>query len=206
MKVSVSILKLEDKNELKVIENSNPDYIHIDVMDGEFVNNTSFPYKEVETLVDGFNYDVHLMVNDVKKYIDDFKNINPKYITFHVEVGNTLDLINYLKDKNIKVGLAINPRTDIEEVIPYLGYIDLVLVMSVEPGQGGQKFIMDTIDRIDKLYEYRKDKDLNFEISVDGGINDETIKYVSKCDIVVSGSYVTNGDYEEKILKLRGVL
>ena len=206
MKISVSILNLDDKNELKNIENSNPDYIHIDVMDGEFVNNTSFPYNEIKGIVDGFNYDVHLMVKDVKEYIDDFKNINPKYITFHLETGNTFDIIEYIKEKKIKVGIAINPETDIEELIPYLSYIDLALVMSVEPGRGGQKFIMKTIDKIDKLYEYREEKNLDFKISVDGGINDETIKYVSKCDIVVSGSYVTNGDYEDKILKLRGLI
>ena len=206
MKVSVSILNIEDKNIIKEIESCNPDCIHIDVMDGNFVEGVSFPYDKVKDIVDDFNYDVHLMVNDVRKYVDDFKKINPKYITFHIEIGDTLNLINYIKEQNIKVGLAINPTTELNHIIPFLKYVNLVLVMSVEPGKGGQKFIMDSADKINALYEYRKENNLDFEISVDGGINDETINYVSNCDMVVSGSYVTNGNYKEKILKLRGVL
>mgnify|MGYP003295326974 CR=1 FL=1 len=206
MKVSVSILDLEDKTKLKVLENCHPYFIHIDVMDGNFVSNKVNSYEEVKEYVDNFNYDIHLMVNDVEEYVDNFKNINPKFITFHIEVGNTLELINYVKNKNIKVGLAINPTTDLSEIIPYLNYIDLVLVMSVNPGYGGQKFITDSVTKIEKLYKYRKENNLNFLISVDGGINDETVKLVSKCDMVVSGSFVTKGDFLEKISILRGEL
>ena len=206
MKVSVSVLNLKEKNKLKEIENCHPDFIHIDVMDNKFVDNFSYPIEEVKDIVDDFNYDVHLMVNDVKKYVDDFKTINPKSITFHVELDNTLELINYIKKQNIKVGLALNPKTDIKLIYPYLNLVDLVLVMSVEPGKGGQEFIMSSLDKINNLYEYRKKYNLNYEISVDGGVNDKTIKYLNLCDIVVSGSFVTNGDFENKINILRGEL
>ncbi len=206
MKTSVSILSLKEKDRIKEIESYKPDYIHIDVMDGLFVPNVSFPYHEIKPYLNSYNYDVHLMVQDPIKYIDCFKNIDPKYITFHIEVGNTLDYINYLKDLNIKVGLAINPKTDVKELYPYLDKVDLVLVMSVEPGLGGQEFIMNSIDKINDLYNYRLNNNLNFIISVDGGVNDLTIKYLKECDMVVSGSYVVlNENIKHALDILRGV-
>ena len=206
MKISVSILGLKEKNKLLEIENSKPDYVHIDVMDGDFVSNKSFPIDEVNCLIDDYNYEVHLMVNDVKKYIDDFEKINPEIIIFHIEVDDTPQLIKYVKEKNIKVGLAINPNTEVEKLYPYLDLIDLVLIMSVEPGKGGQAFMMSSIDKIEKLYNHRKINNLNFKISVDGGVNNTNIKYLKKCDIIVSGSYITSGDYKNKIEILRGEL
>jgi ribulose-phosphate 3-epimerase len=204
MKISVSILNLENKKDLPVLEQSNVDFVHIDVMDGSITDRSSFPIDEVKSIVDDFNYDVHLMVNDVKKYVDEFKQINPKYITFHLEVSNTDEYIKYIKDNNIKVGIAIYPETDIEELYPYLNNIDLVLLMSVPIGMGGQKFIPNTINKINKLYDYREKNNLDFKISVDGGVTDEVIKSLNKCDIVVSGSFITNGDYKKQVSKLRG--
>ncbi|MBR1718106.1 MAG: ribulose-phosphate 3-epimerase [Bacilli bacterium] len=206
MKISVSILNLKEKNRIKEIELHRPDYIHIDVMDGIFVDNISCLYNDIKNYLNDYNYDVHLMVDDVKKYIDEFKLINPKYITFHVETNNVDDNINYLKKLGIKVGLAINPNTDIKLLLPYLDKIDLVLVMSVQAGYGGQEFIMDSIDRINTLYKYRIKNNLSYKISVDGGINDKTIKYVENADIVVSGSYViNNSDIDSALNVLRGV-
>ena len=206
MKTSVSILSLKEKDRIKEIESYNPDYIHIDVMDGLFVPNVSFPYDEIKPYLNNYNYDVHLMVNNPIKYIDDFKNINPKYITFHIEIGNTIDYINYLKNLNIKVGLAINPDTDISTLYPYLDKVDLVLIMSVFPGKGGQEFIMSSIDKIDDLYNYRLNNNLDFIISVDGGVNKDTRRYLDKCDMVVSGSYVVNNEnITDAIDVLRGV-
>lgn len=208
MKVSVSILSIKKENNLKElvkkIESNNPDFIHIDVMDGEFVEDTSFTYNETKDILDDYNYDVHLMVKDPIKYINDYVNINPKYITFHIEIGNTLEYIDYIKNKNIKVGIAINPNTDLNMLYPYLDKVDLVLLMGVEPGRGGQEFIMNTVNKIDKLYSYRKLNNLNYLISVDGGVSDKTISLLQKCDIVVSGSYVTNNEYNEAINTLRG--
>lgn len=208
MKVSVSILSIKKENNLKElvkkIESNNPDFIHIDVMDGEFVEDTSFTYNETKDILDDYNYDVHLMVKDPIKYINDYVNINPKYITFHIEIGNTLEYIDYIKNKNIKVGIAINPNTDLNMLYPYLDKVDLVLLMGVEPGRGGQEFIMNTVNKIDKLYSYRKLNNLNYLISIDGGVSDKTISLLQKCDIVVSGSYVTNNEYNEAINTLRG--
>ncbi len=206
MKISVSILNLKEKNKIKDIEKHNPDFIHIDVMDGEFVDNIACSYDSIKDYLDNYNYDVHLMVTNPRKYIDEFKLINPKYITFHVETSDVLDNINYLKSLGIKAGLAINPETDLSKLTPYLDKVDLVLVMSVKPGHGGQEFITNSIDRINTLYEYRTNNNLNYMISVDGGINASTIKYVDKCDIAVSGSYVVNNDNVDEALNvLRGV-
>lgn len=207
MEISGSILDLnpKTKKEVSKLKISGLDYIHLDVMDGKFVSNVSLPYDEVVNLIDSTQkLDVHLMVEDVEKYIDDFSNINPEYITFHLEVGNTLELIQKIKDKNIKVGLSIKPNTDLKAIQLYLNLIDLVLVMSVEPGYGGQKFIENTISRIDKLYQYRKENNLNFKIEVDGGINNQNISKLKKCDMVVVGSYITKGNYIEQIKKIRG--
>lgn len=206
MKTSVSILNLKEKSNIKNIEAHNPDFIHVDVMDGLFVNNIACPYNEIKNYLSDFNYDVHLMVQDVKSYINDFKNIKPKYITFHVETDNILSNIDYIKSLGIKVGLAINPNTSLDKLYPYLDKIDLVLVMSVYPGLGGQQFIMNSVDRINNLYNYRLEHNLDFKISVDGGINDLTIDYVKNADIVVSGSYVVNNsNIDDALKKLRGV-
>lgn len=209
MELAGSILDLNPKTKEEVLklQNSGLDYIHLDVMDGKFVPNTSLPYDEVVNLIDSNQkLDVHLMVEDVEKYIDDFSNINPEYITFHLEVGNTLEFIQKLKVKNIKAGLSIKSNTNLDEIKPYLNLIDLVLVMSVEPGFGGQKFLENTLSRIDKLYQYRKENQLQYKIEVDGGINDQNIYKLEKCDMIVVGSFITRGNYSEQIQKLRGEL
>lgn len=210
MEIACSLLDLNPKTKeelLKLIAN-DLDYIHLDIEDGKFVPNTVFPYEQVANIiVDNQKYDVHLMVNDVKKYIDEFSKINPEYITFHLEVKNTLENIYYIKGKNIKVGIAINPNTTIEKLKPYLELIDLVLVMSVEPGYGGQTFIEDSLDKIEKLYYYRKEHNLKFKIEVDGGVNDKIIPKLNKCDIIVVGSFITKGDYQTQVSKIkRGIL
>lgn len=208
MKIAGSILGIKNKTKEKIelFANSGIDYIHLDVMDNIFVNNFSLPFNEVEEIIGNHIYDVHLMVADVKSYIDEFKNINPEFITFHLETANVLENINYLKSLGIKVGLSIKPNTKLENIFPYLSLIDLVLVMSVEPGFGGQQFIADSLDRINKLYEYRKDNNLDFKIEIDGGINIDNISKLNKCDIVVVGSYITNGNYKEQVLKLKEVV
>lgn len=207
MELSGSILDLTPKTREEVLklQNSGLDYIHLDVMDGKFVPNISLPYDEVIDLISSNQkLDVHLMVEDVEEYIDNFSNINPEYITFHLEVGNILKLIQKIKSKNIKVGLSIKPNTDLEEIKPYLSFIDLVLVMSVEPGYGGQKFLENTISRIEELYQYKVQNKLSFKIEVDGGINDQNIFNLKKCDMIVVGSFITKGNYSEQIKKLRG--
>ena len=196
MKTSASFLTIDNIDNVNKLVNCDIDYLHLDIMDGIFVNNKN----EVLDVPHIKPLDIHLMVSDVYKYIDKYKTLNPLYITFHYETGvDILSVINYIKKFNIKVGLSIKPSTKVEEIIPYLPYLDLVLVMSVEPGKGGQSFIMDSIDKIKKLKELKG----NYVIEVDGGINDSTIKYVSNADIVVVGSYITSGNYEERIKNLK---
>lgn len=196
MKISASFLTIDNIDNVNKLVACDIDYLHLDIMDGVFVDNKN----EVVSVTNKKPLDIHLMVSDVYKYIDIYKKLNPLFITFHYEaVTDILEAINYIKKFNIKVGLSIKPTTKVEEIIPYLPYLDLVLVMSVEPGYGGQSFIMDTVDKIKKLKELKG----NYLIEVDGGINDNTINLVSDADIVVVGSYITSGDYSERIKKLK---
>ena len=201
--IAVSILGIkEDKlNNYKKIDNTSCDYIHLDVMDGVFVENKvdfDFNYDFNKKL------DIHLMVKNVEEYINKYKVLNPYFITFHIEVEEDIDkLIKILKDNNIKVGISIKPNTDINLLNKYLSYIDLVLVMSVEPGRGGQKFIEESTNKINYLKDLREKNNYTYLIEVDGGINKDTINKVSNADIKVVGSYITNSDdYENKIKTL----
>lgn len=208
MKLSASILNIKEEKQKEVEKLSNEDinYIHVDVMDGIFVENTTYSYNEFESILSLSNKpkDVHLMVSDVKKNIDLYSNLNPEFITFHYEaISDISSVINYIKSKNIKVGLSIKPSTDVNEIIDYLPYVDLVLVMSVEPGKGGQEFIENSVNKINDLYKIREIQNLNFLIEVDGGINPDTIKKCENCDIVVVGNYITSRDYKEAINNLK---
>ncbi len=205
MKISASFLSIKNdlKENIEKLDKTTIDYLHLDIMDGKFVNNTTYNIDEIIYLLKNTikPKDVHLMVSDVLKYIDDFKSINPEYITFHLEaVSNPNKIITYLKENKIKVGLALKPKTKVETILPYLSQIDLVLVMSVEPGYGGQKFISDIIPKIELLKELKAQNNYNYVIEVDGGINIETIKQIKGADIVVVGSYITDSeDYQKQI-------
>jgi len=190
-------------NKVKEIDNLNIDYVHLDIMDGKFVVNKTKGFKEIFDYVSNIEHklDIHLMVKDVKKYIDKYALLNPEYITFHLEaVDNPNEIIDYIKSKNIKVGMSIKPNTDIEELGDYLNKIDLVLVMTVEPGKGGQYIINDCIEKVDELRLLKNAYNYKYLIEVDGGINDKTIEDCLNSDIVVVGSYITNSNnYKEKI-------
>lgn len=210
MKVSASFLSIKDniKSNINVLDKSTIDYLHLDIMDGKFVQNKTFNIDEIKDLLSDTTKpkDVHLMVSDIKKYIDDFSTLNPEYITFHFEATyDSEEIIEYIKSKNIKVGISIKPHTSIKSIISYLPLVDLVLIMSVEPGMGGQTFIEEVVSKIDFLNKLREDnKDYNYVIEVDGGINDETIKLCSNADIIVVGSFITDSNnYQEQIDKLK---
>lgn len=210
MKISASILDIKEPKQLEVMKLSNLDidYIHLDVMDGVFVENKTLSLSEFENIIrfSSKPIDVHLMVSDVKKYIDDYFKLNPEYITFHYEaVSDVIGVINYIKEKRIKVGLSIKPNTEINEIINYLNYVDLVLLMSVEPGRGGQSFIGEVKDKIDLLHQIKNKEGYNFIIEVDGGINNETIKLCKNADMCVVGSYITKNDYEASVSELRKI-
>lgn len=199
MKLALSVLQIKDEEKLKSIKFLDVDYIHLDIMDGIFVPNKTDDISDIiKTL--GKPIDVHLMVSDVISYINKYALLHPEFITFHVEaVEDPIEVINYIKSKNIKAGISIKPNTSIDEIKDYLDLVDLVLVMSVEPGYGGQKYLDSATNKINELKAYNG----KFKIEVDGGINDETIKNVTSCDMVVVGSYITNGDYETQIKKIK---
>ncbi len=205
MKVAVSFISsLEDESKtIKLIDKSQADYIHIDIMDGIFVPVKNYDYKQIREWVSGIDkpLDIHLMVKEPLNIIKEYSKLKPFYITFHQEATKyPMTIINYLKEHHIKVGMAINPETSIDNIKPYLKYIDLVLIMSVEPGYGGQKFLPEVLNKVNKLKALQAN--YNFKISIDGGINDETIKQVNT-DIVVSGSYICKSlNYNEQINKL----
>lgn len=208
MDISVSILSIKDdiKNNIDKLDQLNINYIHLDIMDGIFVPNKTWNIEDIKPLISNINkpLDVHLMVDDINTYIDSFSTINPSFITFHYEASdNIIDTINYIKSKGIKVGMAIKPNTKVDEIYQYLPLLDLILVMSVEPGMGGQQFMLPSIDKLNKLKQYRIDNNLNYKIEVDGGINNDTINLVRNADIIVVGSYITNNNYQESINILR---
>lgn len=208
MKISASFLSIKDnlKENIEILDKTNIDYLHLDIMDGEFVNNKTYSIDEIKNLLSNTNKakDVHLMVSDVVKYINEFKTLNPEFITFHLEAtNNPNEIISYLKQMNIRVGISIKPNTSVDTILSYLNDIDLILIMSVEPGLGGQEFIKDVVSKIDYLKKLKKEKNYNYVIEVDGGINDQTINYCQNADIVVVGSYITNSDnYQTQVDKL----
>lgn len=211
MKVSPSILACDFsilKEEIDSIVNKS-DYLHIDVMDGHFVPNITFGpglVKDIRKHYD-ITFDVHLMLSNPIDYIEQFALAGSDIITFHLESNShILDTIKKVKSFNKKVGLSINPKTNVDELIPFLNEIDLVLVMSVEPGFGGQSFDLNSVEKISKLKQLKSKLNLDFEIEVDGGINDQTISLVKNAgvDVVVAGSYIFNSNNrEEKINSLK---
>ena len=206
MKLSVSILSAIDRIQcIEKLNQTNIDYFHIDVMDGIFVNNYQLPIEEIKELS---NYtkkplDIHLMVEDPESYIKELDNLNIEYITIHLEIKKDIKkIISQIKEKGYKVGISLKPNTDITQIIPFLSMIDLILIMSVEPGQGGQKFITSSLEKITKLKEQINE---TVKIEVDGGVNNTNIKELKKVrvDIIVSGSYIVNSDnYQKQIDQL----
>ena len=186
----------EEIDKIKVAE-----WIHYDVMDGHFVPNISFGYsilKDISKITDKY-LDVHLMISDPFKYVDNFIASNASLIVFHYEAveENEIDkLIKHIKDNNVDVGIAIKPDTCQDVLKPFLSQLDLVLVMSVEPGFGGQTFNHSAIEKISKLAKLREENNYHYLIEVDGGINESTAKLCRQAgvDVLVAGSYVFNSD------------
>ena len=202
--VSGSFLSNNDKlYEINRLNNSNVDYIHFDVMDGKFVSNKNITVSELPKLIDNAKKkrDIHFMVSNPDKYIEKICYYNIEYITIHYEIKNLEDYIDKIKNYGFKVGIAIKPETDIEKIYYLLDKINLVLIMSVEPGKSGQKFI-DVSDKINKLKQEIINRKLNVKISVDGGINKEVLTYVKEADILVSSSFILSDlDKNVDILK-----
>lgn len=208
MKISVSYLSSkESKREtIRLIEETTADYIHVDLMDGGFVPKKNFVIEEVEKLLENHTkpLDIHLMVFDPIIYVSSLAKLNPEFITFHLEATKDIvKTIEAIKMHGIKAGITIRPDTDLYELMPYLSLVDLVLIMSVEPGAGGQEFMMSAVERLHELLQIRKNNGLSFLTEIDGGINSDTIQLVLDVDIAVSGSFICNSsNYQERIDEL----
>ena len=214
IQISPSILSADFSqlgNEIKRLESAGADMIHVDVMDGHFVPNLTIGPPVIKSLrkYSDLPFDVHLMISPVHKYIKNFADAGADIITFHPEatesIQETIDLIKSLKKK---VGLSLNPETKVDVIEKYLEEINLVLVMSVHPGFGGQKFMPEVLQKIKVLFKIKKEKNLSFDIEVDGGINFENSKIVKEAgaNILVSGTTIfqnNEGDIKKNIDILR---
>ncbi len=216
IQISPSILSADFSqlgNEIKRLEQSGADMIHVDVMDGHFVPNLTIGPPVIKSLKKHTKlpFDVHLMIDPVYKYIKDYSDAGADIITFHPEATeNISETINLIKSLNKKVGVSLNPDTEIAAAEKYLDKIELILIMSVYPGFGGQKFISDVIQKVKALDQIRKERKLSFKIEIDGGINFETSKIAINAgvDILVSGTTIfkeNNGDLKKNIKTLKQI-
>ena len=216
IKISPSILSADFGqlgNEVKRLESGGADMIHVDVMDGHFVPNLTIGPPVIKNLkkYTKLPFDVHLMISPVHKYIKDYAEAGADIITIHPEATDNLnESVNLIKKLNKKVGVSLNPDTDIDALIDEIANVDLILIMSVFPGFGGQKFIPEVIDKIKKLKKIKEEENYNFEIEVDGGINFSNSKEVlsAGANILVSGTTIfkeNNGDIKKNIEKLKSM-
>ncbi len=211
MLVSASFLSSKDIPKfLTKLNDTDINYIHVDVMDGAYVKNKTMPFREMKHISDytSKRLDVHLMVKKPLKYIDDYASLNTEYITIHKDIDDDLlKCLKEIKSYYIKAGIALKNEDEIKDIIPYLPYIDLILVMSVTPGAGGQTFQEEAVDKLKELKilknEYKGK--FSFIVNVDGGINNNTIAKVKDyTDMVVSGSYLADSNnLQDTIATLR---
>ena len=214
IKISPSILSADFSqlgNEIKRLEEGGADLIHVDVMDGHFVPTLTIGPPVIKALrnYSTLPFDVHLMISPVHKYIKDYAESGADIITIHPEATDDLKLsVNLIKKLNKKVGLSLNPDTPIDKIKKFLSSIDLVLIMSVYPGFGGQKFIPNVIDKIKELKNIKKKQNMKFDIEVDGGINFDNSKLLIEAgaNILVSGTTIfknNNGNIKKNIETLK---
>ena len=212
MIVSPSILAADFNNmdqEMNKINDSNCEFVHLDVMDGIFVPNTTFDEKLVKDLRNKTTkvFDVHLMIENPQLVLDKYYEAGADYVTFHLEAcPNCLNVIKEYKAQNKKIGLSIKPNTKVEELDQYLEYLDLILVMSVEPGFGGQKFMDSSLSKIKYLKDMKEKNNYQYIIEVDGGINKDTAMLVKEvgCEAVVAGTYLfKNENFVEAVKGLK---
>ena len=203
VEVSTSILSVKKGEESATffeLEAAKTDYFHIDVMDGKFVEKNTYE-KMLESAsyikrISNLPLDIHLMVEDVKEAINDFIAVEPNIITFHYEAckdkQEVYDLIKYIKENTCKVGIAVKPNTKVEEIFEFLPYIHMCLIMTVEPGKGGQTLITDMVEKIEKLKEYVDNNNIEIDIEADGGINLKTAPIIKEAgaNILVSGTAI----------------
>ena len=214
--ISTSLLSVKKEKIIDTVyklEDANTNYFHIDVMDGEFVENDThdimLEYCEYLDNITKIPLDIHLMVKDVKNFVDSYLIFNPNIITFHYEAcknkEEVMNLINYIKEKGRRVGISVKPETDVKEILEFLPYVHVVLVMTVEPGKGGQTMLSEMVQKIQNLKKYIDENQLEIDIEVDGGINLRTMDSVKKAgaNILVAGTAILIAkDYGEIIKEL----
>jgi ribulose-phosphate 3-epimerase len=214
IQISPSILSADFSqlsNEIKRLEDGGADMIHVDVMDGHFVPNLTIGPPVIKSLKkhSSILFDVHLMISPVHKYIKAYADAGADIITIHPEATDDINSsISLIKELNKKVGVSLNPKTRVDVIIEYLNKIDLVLIMSVNPGFGGQKFMPEVLSKIEELKQLRTTKNLDFDIEIDGGINFENSKMAIRAgaNILVSGTTIfesNNGDIKKNIELLK---
>ncbi|OFI48651.1 ribulose-phosphate 3-epimerase [Floricoccus tropicus] len=214
MKIAPSILSADFGHfarDAKVIEESGAEYIHIDIMDGHFVDNLTFGAGVVKAIRKSSKLvlDCHLMVENPEKYVDEFAEAGADIMSIHVEATSHIHgALQKIKNAGMKASVVINPGTPVDAIKPVLSMVDQVLVMTVNPGFGGQKFIPECLDKVAELSAIKSAKKYSYDIEVDGGVDDKTIKACRNAgaNVFVAGSYVFSGDVAERIEKLKSSL
>lgn len=217
VEVSTSILSVKKGEEAKVffgLEKAKTDYFHIDVMDGKFVEKNTYQemleYSHYIKRISNLPLDIHLMVKDIKSAIDDFLAVEPNVITFHLEAcenkEEVYEIIKYIKENNCKVGISIKPNTPIKEIFEFLPYVHMCLIMTVEPGKGGQTLLGEMLNKIKEIKEYINENNIEIDIEADGGINLKTVDKVKEAgaNILVAGTAILQAiDYKVIIDELK---